>query len=294
MIDIKQFDGKTITPKDDALLYEFLVILSGVFEGCGVTHLGANQLKVASGRGIVRGRIFVIEEETLLATLSSSGSLKGRLLVRVDVSNTELPIRFVTQASAALPALVQEDINRGGNIYELSLATYDVDTLHISNLVVVNNALVNSDGRYIPLSQKGATNGVATLTGGKVTGAQLPTGTTSVAGISQLSSAVNDDAEIKAATTKGVKTAYDVAAGAQSAAAAAQAAATAANNNANGRAPANHNQPASTITAGTFPGIVAAQSNSSYATRQVRSVIQLPEGSAFPTLYNGDDIHFYK
>lgn len=135
MIDIKQYNGKIVTPRDDAILYDFMIYESGVFEGCEVTSLGANQLRVASGRGIIKGRVFVVEEEVILAKLSTSGSQKGRLLIRVDTANTDTPIVFDTQVAAALPALVQDDINHDGTVYELPLATYDVNNVQISNLV---------------------------------------------------------------------------------------------------------------------------------------------------------------
>lgn len=156
MIDIKQFAGRRISAKDDALLYDFLVANSGIFEGCTVTHLGSNQLQVSSGRGIIKGRIFTIESETISATLATSGALSGRLLVRVDISNTTTPIEFVTQAAATLPNLTQEDINRDGSVYELPLATYSVDMAQISNLSNVARIVemgnwytkVESDAKY--------------------------------------------------------------------------------------------------------------------------------------------------
>ena len=43
MLTLKQFTGSLVTPTDDALFYEFLLSgQCGIFEGCEVTHLGAN------------------------------------------------------------------------------------------------------------------------------------------------------------------------------------------------------------------------------------------------------------
>lgn len=141
MITLKRFNGALVTPKDDAVLFDHLVDDSGIFEGISVSHLGANQLLVAAGRGIIKGRDFTVEEETILAQLSPSGAQKGRLLIRVDISNTEAPITLVTQVATTLPTLVQEDINRDGTIYELSIVEYDVSELLISNLVFVGKML---------------------------------------------------------------------------------------------------------------------------------------------------------
>jgi hypothetical protein len=149
MIDIKQFAGKIITPKDDALLYDFwLNEKSGIFEGCEVTHLGANQLQIASGRGIIKGRIFVVTQETINATVSDSGTKLGRLIIRVDVSNVETPISFVTQIGATLPDLVQEDINRDGTVFELPIVTYTATELLIDNLTPVAPVVTNAPAAH--------------------------------------------------------------------------------------------------------------------------------------------------
>ena len=58
MIELKRINGSMVTPKDDALLFDYLFSGSGIFEGVEVTHLGANQLLVTDGRGMILGRDF--------------------------------------------------------------------------------------------------------------------------------------------------------------------------------------------------------------------------------------------
>ena len=141
-INLKQYTGSTITPTDDALLYDFIMSeQSGIFEGCEVTHLGANQLQISDGRGLIRGRVFTVSQQTILANVSPSGSVKGRLIVKVDLGNGEAPISLVTQAASALPELTQQDINRDGTVFELPLATYDVTEVLISGLASVATKL---------------------------------------------------------------------------------------------------------------------------------------------------------
>lgn len=135
MITLKQYDESKISPTDDATLYEFFSSgQNGLTEGCIVTNMGSNQLKISSGRGIICGRVFVIEQETVLAELSSGGEKKGRIYVRIDMDNTEKPIEIKTLANTILPEPVQEDINRDGSVYELPLAEYDVNETQVSNL----------------------------------------------------------------------------------------------------------------------------------------------------------------
>lgn len=144
MITLLQYNGSNVTPQDDAILYNFIVQDSGVLFGCTVTHLGAGQLQVADGRGIIQGRNFVIEAQTVQATLAESGTLPGRLIIQVDVANSEEPISFVTQAQNPLPDLIQEDINGSGSIFQLPLATYTAEVTQISGLTSVAHILGNT------------------------------------------------------------------------------------------------------------------------------------------------------
>ena len=167
-IDIKQFNGKTVTPDDDAQLYNYIVRQSGIVAGCVVSHMGANQLHITSGWGVVQGRRFVVSEETILATVATSGTLKGRLAICVDTSNTSTPIKFITQAAETLPPLVQQDINSGGGTYEMELATYDVSNVLISNLAITNNDISNGPAiGILTLSIYGDKNVAVTLTCGE-------------------------------------------------------------------------------------------------------------------------------
>lgn len=138
MITLKQFTGQNITPTDDATLYElFSSSQAGIIYGCNVTSLGANQLQVSAGRGMILGRSFVVEQETILAELAPSGNMKGRLSIKIDLGNAETPISFVSVAAGVLPEPEQEELNGGGSVFEMPLAEYDVDAIQISNVTMV-------------------------------------------------------------------------------------------------------------------------------------------------------------
>lgn len=138
MITLKQFEGAIVTPADDAALYAHFDNRSGILSGMEIAHLGANQISVGGGRGMICGRTFVVESETILATLATSGTQSGRLLVQINLGNPDAPISFMTQAASVLPDLVQEDLNAGGTVYQLVLATYSVSTTAVSNLVTTS------------------------------------------------------------------------------------------------------------------------------------------------------------
>ena len=137
MITLKQFTGQTITPTDDAALYDFFSSKqSGIIDGCQVTSLGDNRLQVSAGRGIIRGRSFVVEQEEIRAQLGTAENQKGRLSIKIDLGNTGTPISFVTAAGETLDNPIQQDINHGGS------AEYTVGATQITNLKNVAIQLV--------------------------------------------------------------------------------------------------------------------------------------------------------
>ena len=135
-IVVKQFNGSSVTPKDDAVVNELIFQSYGIFDGCGISFLGINQLMVNSGRMIIKGRQVVITEETIAAQLSSGGTKKGRLYIRMDLSSPDTPAVFLTQVADELPALTQQDdVNYNDGIFEVELCNYNVSETAISNIV---------------------------------------------------------------------------------------------------------------------------------------------------------------
>lgn len=168
MITLLQYNASIVTPTDDAYLYNHIINDSGIFTGVEVTTQGGNIINVSDGRGIILGRNFVVEAQTINATLPTSGSVPGRLLVQIDMANTEAPIAFVTQAQDPLPALVQEDINASGTVYQLPIATYTAQPTMISDLQYVAHTI--SPGTVA--SFNGRTGAVTPQTG-DYTGSQI-------------------------------------------------------------------------------------------------------------------------
>lgn len=136
MIAIKQYPNSIIQPADDGALYNFFAGgKSGIFEGCTVTNPIGTSLMVADGAGLLSGRMFKVTSETISASVPPTEQ-NGRLLIEIDLNNYDSPIHFVTQFGS-FPALVQEDLNNGGTIYQFPLATYRISSGGISNLVNV-------------------------------------------------------------------------------------------------------------------------------------------------------------
>ena len=151
MVTLKQYDKSAVQPTDDAVLYNAFMGVSAVIQGAECTIIGANQIRIATGRIVICGREVAIDDETVTANLSTSGDKEGRLILRIDMANTETPAYFTTQVGAPLPALVQEDINTNGLIYEFEMATYTAGELAISDIKNTAYTLSkNNDYRNMP------------------------------------------------------------------------------------------------------------------------------------------------
>ena len=130
-------DGQgTVTPQDDALIYQNAIPMNGIFSGATITLSEANVLHVAAGFGIIGGRFFEINESDITAELSSSGTLLGRLYIHLELTNADVPISINVAAGASLPALVGDpDLNINDGAFDLELATFNVSEITISDIV---------------------------------------------------------------------------------------------------------------------------------------------------------------
>ena len=124
-IKLVTFAAQTVTPQDDALIYETALQESGMIYGGSVSIKNANVLHVEAGHGALCGRKFTIEATDVPVPLTPSGSLQGRIYIHMDLSDTGEPISFqVETASTLTPVVQQSDVNINSGIYEINLATF--------------------------------------------------------------------------------------------------------------------------------------------------------------------------
>lgn len=146
-ISLVTYAGQTVTPLDDALVYETAINKSGMIYGGVVTIKNANNLHISGGHGMVCGRKFTIFDSDIQVALSSSGTLLGRLYVQLDLSNIGTPIQLLVETGASLtPVQQDQNVNIQNGVYEFNLATFSVDTSTISNLVNVAPSAEPSTG----------------------------------------------------------------------------------------------------------------------------------------------------
>ena len=134
-IQLVTYANQTVTPTNDAIIYEKAVDQNGIFYGCNVT-VTSNTVNITGGYGLVCGREFVINSESIAVTLAPSGTLDGRLYVRLDLADADAPIQLLTATGNTLPPLVQDDdVNYTNGVYEMELATFTVGVSSLSDVV---------------------------------------------------------------------------------------------------------------------------------------------------------------
>ena len=134
-IQLVTYANQTVTPMNDAIIYEKAVNQNGIFNGCNVT-VTSNEVHITGGYGLVCGREFIINSEAITVTLAPSGTLLGRLYVRLDLADADAPIQLLTVTGNTLPALVQDaDVNYTNGVYEMELATFNVGVSALSDVV---------------------------------------------------------------------------------------------------------------------------------------------------------------
>lgn len=167
MIELKTFDKSRVNPVDDGVLYNAIAGESGILTGCGLTAVGGAQVQIRDGYLILCGRVCKVSQEVIYANLSTNGVQEGQLVTVIDLSNAENPIKFEVRLPKG--ELMQEDINAGGTIYELEIATYTADELSVKSITTTANKIGLAKEKT--LAQP---SGIATLdSSGKL--AQMPT-----------------------------------------------------------------------------------------------------------------------
>lgn len=167
-ISLVTASGRTVTPKDDGIIYEVFSPGNGIIYGGAVTIKDSSTLHITAGHGIVCGRKFTIDDSDIPVALSGSGSLLGRLYIHLDLADAADPITLLVETGASLTPVVQDaDVNINNGVYEINLATFDVDTSTISNLVTMDvsvkpmgdmegaTSALDGKGGYVPAPQAG-------------------------------------------------------------------------------------------------------------------------------------------
>lgn len=143
-IQLVTYANQTVTPTNDAIIYEKAIDQNGIFYGCNVT-VTSNTVNITGGYGMICGREFTIQSESIAVTLAPSGTLQGRLYVRLDLADADVPIQLLTATGSTLPPLEQDDdVNFTNGTYEMELATFTVGVSSLSDVVETFETIVGT------------------------------------------------------------------------------------------------------------------------------------------------------
>lgn len=171
-ISLVTASGRTVTPKDDGIIYEVFSPGDGIIYGGAVTIKDSSTLHITAGHGIVCGRKFTIDDSDIPVALSGSGSLLGRLYIHLDLADAADPITLLVETGESLTPVVQDsDVNINNGVFEINLATFDVDTITISNLVDVAPYLNTNGYEHEQINSKLGNTDISGIGDGSVTGA---------------------------------------------------------------------------------------------------------------------------
>lgn len=155
------FSKQSVSSNDDSHLYKVLLNgKKGRTKGCGMTY-GTDDIYISEGRFFAGNRAVEISStETIASPVVSSGTTYCRLVFEIDLSKTNTNTTFnqgyfkILSSTSEYPAITQEDLDDGGNVYQLPFAKFVKTIEGISSFV--------SELESIGLAPEGSTIYVST------------------------------------------------------------------------------------------------------------------------------------
>ncbi len=157
------FSKQSVSSNDDAHLNRVLLGGGdGVTRGCKMTH-GTDNIFISEGYFLIAGRLVEIpSSETISTAVISSGTSYCRLVFEIDLSKQNTNTEFlqgtfkILTSSTAYPEITQEDLEDGGNVYQLSFAKFTKSVSGIGNFVSELKSIgINNANNSIYVSKSG-------------------------------------------------------------------------------------------------------------------------------------------
>lgn len=152
-VNIITYTGMTRTALDDAVVFDAGVGNNGILYGCDIT-VSENTIIIGDGYGIIKGRLFEVEETEIAVLLEPTGTKYGFLNLRLDLSNSETPLAFnvVKSSTNSNPLEKEFDANFTDGVYEIELARFIVSTTELTDL---EQTFVKVQGGVVIISESG-------------------------------------------------------------------------------------------------------------------------------------------
>lgn len=136
------FSKQTVSSNDDSHIYKVLLGgKNGKTKGCAMTF-GTDDIFVSNGYFFASNRLIEITSvETVSTPVVSSGTTYCRLVFEIDLSQLNTNTEFnqgkfkVLSSASDYPQITQEDLEDGGNIYQLPFARFTKSAAGIGSFV---------------------------------------------------------------------------------------------------------------------------------------------------------------
>lgn len=122
--------GQNVSPSDDGRLFD-QAFTDGLFEEATITATGGNTITLSALYGIICGRDFTAEAQTISATLPDSDTATGYVYVEFDTSSEDI----ITIGTALAPFTpTYEDINTNGAVVQMVIAQYEASAVAVTSV----------------------------------------------------------------------------------------------------------------------------------------------------------------
>lgn len=156
------FDKQVLQSKDHAheVNYYFQGD-KGVTNGCNTTTNVDGNLVISDGYFIIYGRLIKIEGDEIINVPDvASGVLYSILVFEIDLTKLNTPTEFnqgtfkIISNSTAYPALTQQDLINGGNVYQMEFARFQNTVSGVTSLV--DSKTVLDMNKYVKNTELGS------------------------------------------------------------------------------------------------------------------------------------------
>lgn len=122
--------GQNVSPSDDGRLFD-QAFSDGLFEDATIAANGGNSIAIGALYGIICGRDFTAEAQTIAATLPQSDTATGYVYVEIDTSSDDI----ITIGTALAPFTpTYEDINVNGAVVQMIIAQYEASAVAVTSV----------------------------------------------------------------------------------------------------------------------------------------------------------------
>lgn len=126
--------GQNVSPSDDGRLFD-QIFTDGLFEETTITHLGANNVALGAMYGIICGRDFTTEAQTVAVEMpEDDAGTTGYIYIEIDTSSDDV----ITIGTALAPFTpTYEDLNTNGAVAQMIIARYTASAVAVTSITAV-------------------------------------------------------------------------------------------------------------------------------------------------------------